>query len=59
MVPFLPHPGVVDAIVVRGAAAPPLSTPDLLIEIPHGATGKISKKDLRDQFRSAPVPPHS
>lgn len=55
MVPFLPHPGVVDAIVVRGAAAPPLSTPDLLIEIPHGATRTADFTALEGQLRS-PLP---
>jgi hypothetical protein len=55
MVPFLPQPGVVDAIVVRGALAPPLSVPDLLIEVPHGATCTADFTALEARLRS-PLP---
>jgi predicted N-formylglutamate amidohydrolase len=55
MVPFLPQPGVVDALVVRGGNAPAFSTPDLLIEIPHGATRTADFTALEAQLRS-PLP---
>lgn len=55
MIPFLPHPGVVDAVVVRGAQAPAHSVPDLLIEIPHGATRTSDFTALEAQLRS-PLP---
>lgn len=38
MTPFTTIPGVLDAQVVRGAEALPGAAPDLLIEVPHGAT---------------------
>src|SRR5690349_2504624 len=31
-------PGILDVTVVRGAHAPPGAAPDLVIEVPHGAT---------------------
>ncbi len=38
MQPFATIPGVLDARVLRGPDAPPAGAPDLLIEVPHGAT---------------------
>ena len=55
MIPFLPHPGVVDAIIVRGSQTPAHATPDLLIEIPHGATRTADFTALEAQLRS-PLP---
>ena len=52
MVPFLSVPNVLDAVVVRGALASALATPDLVIEIPHGAT----KIDDTESHSGLPVP---
>lgn len=37
-VPPAPIPGVADVVRVAGAQAPPGAAPDLLLEVPHGAT---------------------
>ena len=47
--------GVVDVDVVRGARAPADSAPDLVIEIPHGATTTADFTSLEAQLRS-PLP---
>lgn len=49
-------PGVVDVLLVRGAAADAGAPPDLLIEIPHGATSTVDFTRLAAQLGS-PLPP--
>jgi predicted N-formylglutamate amidohydrolase len=49
-------PGVVDVHVVRGARAPRDSAPDLVIEIPHGATRTADYRALEELLSSA-LPP--
>uniref|UniRef100_UPI0025B95D78 hypothetical protein n=1 Tax=Gordonia sp. UBA7599 TaxID=1946578 RepID=UPI0025B95D78 len=55
MVPFLSVPNVLDAVVVRGALASALATPDLVIEIPHGATRTVDFTSVEALLRS-PLP---
>lgn len=55
MMPFSSIAGVVDAHVVRGARANTDATPDLLIEVPHGATRTDDFDALRALLRS-PLP---
>lgn len=49
-------PGVVDIHVIRGENAPRNVLPDLVIEIPHGATSTIDFTSLEKQLTS-PLPP--
>lgn len=55
MTPFTSIPGVVDAMTLRGAQARTDAAPDLLIEIPHGATRTDDFTSLAAQLRS-PLP---
>jgi hypothetical protein len=52
-VPVSSIPEILDVISVRGPAAS--SAPDLLIEIPHGATRTADFQTLANQLRS-PLP---
>lgn len=49
-------PGVVDIHVIPGARAPRNGLPDLVIEIPHGATSTVDFTSLEKQLTS-PLPP--
>ena len=53
MASFEPHsvPSVCETTVFRGAAAPEDATPDLLIEVPHGATRAAHFDALRAELR--------
>lgn len=55
MTPFKSIPFVVDASVVAGATNRPESAPDLLIEIPHGAT-RTEDFVAVEQALSSPLP---
>lgn len=55
MTPFTSIPGVVDATVLRGPAARADAAPDLLIEVPHGATRTSDFTSLRALLKS-PLP---
>lgn len=44
-------PGVAETVHVRGAAAPPGAPPDLLLEVPHGATRAAHFDALRRELR--------
>lgn len=48
-------PGVVDVVSVRGEAAPAGAPPDLVIEVPHGATATSDFRSLEKQLTS-PLP---
>ncbi len=52
-----PHsiPGVVDVQIVNGDGASPAATPDLLVEVPHGATTTEDYTSLAAQLAS-PLP---
>jgi hypothetical protein len=52
MMPFTSIPGVVDAHVVRGARANVEAPPDLIIEVPHGATRTDDFTALQGLLRS-------
>lgn len=54
MTPFTTLPGVLDAHIVRGARA--TGAPDLLIEVPHGATRTEDYASLAARL-SSPLPP--
>lgn len=45
------RPGVCDVVLVRGAAADPAAPPDLLLEVPHGATRSEHFTALRSRLR--------
>ena len=49
-------PGVVDVVEVRGAASTAGALPDLVIEIPHGATRRAHFDALRAQLRGTAFP---
>ncbi len=55
MKPFTSIPGVLDAHVVRGARASDDAAPDLVVEIPHGATRTEDFTALRALLKS-PMP---
>jgi N-formylglutamate amidohydrolase len=55
MTPTLSVSGIFDALAVRGAAAPDDAAPDLLIEVPHGATATDDFTRLAAQLTS-PLP---
>ncbi len=55
MQPLTSIPGVLDVVIVRGAAAPPDAPPDLLIEVPHGATRTVDFTTLAARLTS-PLP---
>lgn len=52
MQPFATIPGVLDARVLRGPEAPAGAAPDLLIEVPHGATRTEDFTDLAARLTS-------
>ncbi|MSP60779.1 MAG: hypothetical protein EXR72_10635 [Myxococcales bacterium] len=54
--PFSSVPGVLDALVLRGPRAADGAAPDLLIEVPHGATRTEDFSSLAELLRS-PLPP--
>ena len=54
--PLASIPGVVDVHVLRGRRAPAEAPPDLVIEIPHGATATADFTTLAAQLTS-PLPP--
>ncbi len=56
MLPFAPSAGVLDVSVVRGLRCPHDATPDLLLEIPHGATRTADYVALEARLTS-PLPP--
>jgi predicted N-formylglutamate amidohydrolase len=49
-------PGVLDVEAVRGQAAPVGAAPDLLVEVPHGATSTADFERLAARLKS-PLPP--
>ena len=51
--PILPYTGICDVDHVRGAAAPPGSPPDLVLEVPHGATKSEHFHALRQALRGS------
>ncbi|MFO0645446.1 MAG: N-formylglutamate amidohydrolase [Polyangiales bacterium] len=55
MTPFTSIPGVVDITVSRGAQAPADAAPDLVIEVPHGATRTTDFTSLQALLKS-PLP---
>jgi hypothetical protein len=55
MLPFATIPGVLDARVLRGPEARADAAPDLLIEVPHGATRTEDFTDLASRLTS-PLP---
>ncbi len=55
MTPFTSLPGIVDVLVVRGARASTDAPPDLLVEVPHGATRTDDFTALQRLLRS-PLP---
>jgi hypothetical protein len=46
-------PRVCDVVHLRGAKAPPRSPPDVLLEIPHGATLAADFDELRAEFKGS------
>lgn len=54
--PFAPIPGVLDVSIHRGASSDPAAPPDLLIEVPHGATRTRDFTALAAELTS-PLPP--
>src|SRR5204863_5647908 len=56
LTPLETIPGVVEALVVRGARAPAGAPPDLLIEVPHGATRTADFTAL-ERLLASPLPP--
>jgi hypothetical protein len=54
--PFVSIPGVLDAIVLRGERAAAGAAPDLLVEVPHGATRTDDFTSLERLLRSS-LPP--
>ncbi len=55
MTPFTSIPGVVDVTVLRGVDAPSDAAPDLVIEVPHGATRTTDFTSLQALLKS-PLP---
>ncbi|MBL9077511.1 MAG: N-formylglutamate amidohydrolase [Planctomycetes bacterium] len=47
------RPGICDVELVRGASCPPDAVPDVLFEVPHGATRSAHFAALRAQLRGA------
>jgi predicted N-formylglutamate amidohydrolase len=54
--PFPSIPGVVETLVVRGERAPAGAPPDLLVEVPHGATRTADFAALK-RLLTSPLPP--
>jgi fatty-acyl-CoA synthase len=49
------HPGVLEAAVIE-VFHPKLDECPILIIVPHGATGKVEKKTLREKFKDHKIP---